>query len=193
MVVPKRMGSSGLRAWGSPLHATHFSPRSTTPLNQRVFCSSVAMPSSRTSELTCPSQQRASERSARAISLVIIQSVNTSPVYGPSPWPSYSFGTTGASRPARKRSSKSSVGKVAVRSYSAARGAKLSRASTRTRSISSSVLMAVVVIRKELQDFHDLRDRHFFARHQTELMAYLCDQHVATVDRELVACASRAD
>src|SRR5215204_5167507 len=136
-VVPKRACSPGLRACGSPLHATHFSPRSTTPLNQRAFCSSVAMPSSSTSELTWPSQQRASERSTRAISFVIIHNVKTSPAYGPSPKPPCSFGTTGACRPARKRSSKSWDGNAASRSYSAARGAKFSRASTLTRLISS--------------------------------------------------------
>ncbi|HZB45738.1 MAG TPA: hypothetical protein VE360_10860 [Pyrinomonadaceae bacterium] len=74
------------------------------------------MPSSRTSELTCPSQQRARERSAFANSFVIIHSVNTSPRYGPRPRPPCSSGTTGASRPASKMSAKSSAGKVAVSS-----------------------------------------------------------------------------
>jgi len=82
-----------------------------SPVVPRVY-----VPSSRTSELTWPSQQRASESSARAISLVIIQSVKTSPRYGPSPRPPYSRGTVGACSPAAKRSSKSSSGKVAVRS-----------------------------------------------------------------------------
>ena len=31
------LGSSGFLAWGSPLHATQRSPRSTTPSNQRSF------------------------------------------------------------------------------------------------------------------------------------------------------------
>ncbi len=39
-VVPKRDVSPGARACGSPLQTTHFSPRSTTPRNQRRFCSS---------------------------------------------------------------------------------------------------------------------------------------------------------
>jgi hypothetical protein len=38
-----------------------------------------------------------------------------------------------------------------------------------------------------------LRDRHFFAGHEPELMAYLRDENVATVDRELLARARRVD
>src|SRR5262245_46560830 len=38
-VVPNRVVSPGLGARGSPLHATHVSPRPTTPSNHRAFCS----------------------------------------------------------------------------------------------------------------------------------------------------------
>src|SRR5207247_9870632 len=58
-VVPKRIFSLGARACGSPLQATHLWPFSTTSSNQRDFCSAFAIPSRRTSEFTCPSQQRA--------------------------------------------------------------------------------------------------------------------------------------
>src|SRR5882672_1394911 len=78
--VPKRAASPGARDCGSPLQATHLCPFRTTLPNQDAFCSSVAMPSSSTSELACPSQQRAKERSAFANSLVIIHSVKTSPL-----------------------------------------------------------------------------------------------------------------
>src|SRR6266849_2768149 len=58
VVVPKETFSDEARAWGSPLHATHISPFRTTPANQRFFCSWLAIPSSSTRELICPSQQR---------------------------------------------------------------------------------------------------------------------------------------
>ncbi len=119
--VPKAAFSPGARVGGSPLQATHFSPFSTTPWNQRRFCASLAMPSRITSEFACPSQQRASERSAFAISFVSIQSVKTSPWNGPRPRPPYSRGIVGACRPAATMSSKSAAGNVAVASYSGAR------------------------------------------------------------------------
>ena len=62
----------GRRACGSPLQTTHFSARSTAPLNRAALllvCPGV----DETSELACPSQQRANARSAAATSLVIIQ------------------------------------------------------------------------------------------------------------------------
>src|SRR5258708_9663256 len=79
VVVPKEIFSEDARACGSPLHATHMFPSCTTPANQRFFCSSLAMPSSRTRELTCPSQQRVKARSAFAISCVTRQRVSTFP------------------------------------------------------------------------------------------------------------------
>ena len=75
-VVPNAACSPGARACGSPLHATHLSPRRTTPSNQRSCCSSVPIPSRMASEFAWPSQQRASERSAFASSFVISQSVS---------------------------------------------------------------------------------------------------------------------
>ena len=53
-VVPNGAFSLGLRACGSPLHATHFSPRSTTPGDQRWLCWSVPSASIRTREFTWP-------------------------------------------------------------------------------------------------------------------------------------------
>ena len=52
---------------------------STIPRTSAPSAPPLARPSSSTSELTCPSQQRASDRSALASSLVIIQSVKASP------------------------------------------------------------------------------------------------------------------
>src|SRR3954464_1223836 len=77
--LPNRAGAPGLGALGSPLHPTQISPRSITPLNQRCFCCGVPSASISTRVLVWPSQHRASDRSALAISLVIIHSGNVLP------------------------------------------------------------------------------------------------------------------
>src|SRR5690349_21718899 len=109
-VVPNRLLSPGLGACGSPLQATHFSPRWTTPLNHLAFCASVPSASISTSELVCPSQHRPSDRSAPANRLVNCHNAYVSPCSGPMPMPPYRVGTVGASRPASHRSAKSASG-----------------------------------------------------------------------------------
>src|SRR2546421_11946028 len=65
-VVPNRRASPGLGACGSPLPATHFSPRPPPPVNHLPLCASGPSAAMSTSELVGPPPPPASGRAPPA-------------------------------------------------------------------------------------------------------------------------------